>query len=263
MAEEKKYLVDVGMADLPFPIKAPSKVNLDGQSTIASITISARIMHEFEAQWIDKFIQILHRHRDRIGPTTLRENIGDYLKELNATAVKIDFDYPFFVEKLTPVAKEKCLVKYCCSYSIKVPSFDKKPGALFRIKVPCITTFPAADATRVGGLFGQLSVVAIEIQSVEDVYPEDLVALVDRHALAPVYSFLTPEDQTETIRSIHSEKKSSVTMVDEIKGELMHKKQFDYYSVACSNFGMLHSYSTVIRTEKSMWVPFSGYDDEV
>jgi hypothetical protein len=24
---------------------------------------------------------------------------------------------------------------------------------------------------------------------------------------------------------------------------------------------MLHSYSTVIGTEKSMWVPFSGYED--
>ena len=29
----------------------------------------------------------------------------------------------------------------------------------------------------------------------EDVFPEDLVDLVDRHALAPVYSFLTEADQ--------------------------------------------------------------------
>jgi len=28
-----------------------------------------------------------------------------------------------------------------------------------------------------------------------------------------------------------------------------------------SRFGMLHSYSTVIGTEKSSWVPSSGYEE--
>jgi len=41
MAAEKRFLVDVGMKDLPFPIKAASKVYPDGQDTIANISISA------------------------------------------------------------------------------------------------------------------------------------------------------------------------------------------------------------------------------
>jgi hypothetical protein len=57
-----------------------SKVNPNGQSTIANISIDARIMQEFEAQWIDKFIRIVHEHRDRIGTKTLSVNIMDYLK---------------------------------------------------------------------------------------------------------------------------------------------------------------------------------------
>ena len=74
-------------------------------------------MHEFEAEWIDKFIQILHLHRETIGTQSLRKNILDYGKALEAKSVKIDFDYPFFIEKLTPKTKEKCLVKYNCKYS--------------------------------------------------------------------------------------------------------------------------------------------------
>jgi GTP cyclohydrolase I len=261
MTKETRFLVDVGMDGLPFPIKALSRVSPEGQATIANISIKARIMHEFEAQWIDKFIQVLHRHRDRIGPKTLRENVPDYMKELNATAVRVNFDYPFFVEKLTPVSREKCLVKYACSYAAKSPSLDDPPRAAFRIKVPCITTFPVSDQAQPGGLFGQLSVLAVEIESAREVYPEDLVDIVDKHALAPVYSFLTLEDQTEIIRKIHSERKTSVVMVDEIKGELAHLDGIDSYTVECSNFGMLHSYATLLRTEKSMWVPFSGYED--
>jgi len=262
MADEKRFLVDVGMDDLPFPIKAFSKVDPEGQATVANISIRARIMHEFEPQWIDKFIQTVHSHRDRIGTQTLRENIPEYLAALNASAVRINFDYPFFVEKLTPVAKEKCLVRYACAYSAKVPSVAGPAGAAFRIKVPCITTYPVSDESKPGGLFGQLSVVAIEIESLQNVYPEDVVALVDMHALAPVYSFLTPEDQSEVIRAIHSDRKTSVAMVDEIKSDLARHKEFDSYSIECSNYGMLHSYGTLLRTEKSMWVPFSGYESD-
>jgi GTP cyclohydrolase I len=262
MVDEKKFLVDVGMRDLPFPMRVMSKVNPDGQFTIANISINARIMHEFEARWIDKFIQIVHEHRDRIGTKTLRVNIMDYLKELNATAVRIDFDYPFFIEKLTPVSREKCLVRYLCTYSTKASSIESEPKIFFKIEVPAITTYPASGPEKPGGLFGQLSIAVIEIQSKKDVYPEDLVDIVDKHALSPVYSFLTEDDQIFIIQKVHSEKKTSVVMTDGIKDELARNRDIDWYSVSCSNFGMLHSYSAVIGTGKSSWVPFSGYGGE-
>jgi GTP cyclohydrolase I len=103
----------------------------------------------------------------------------------------------------------------------------------------------------------------VEVESRKDIYPEDLVELVDRHALAPVYSFLTEEDQRSIIHQIHSEKQTSVVMVDEIKGELARDRDIHWYAVRCSNFGMLHSYSTVIGTEKSSWVPFSGLSEDI
>ncbi len=259
MTDEKKFLVDVGMNGLPFPMRVISKADTEGQFTIANISISARIMHEFEARWIDRFIQIVHEHRDRIGTRTLSVNIMDYLKELNATTVRIDFDYPFFIEKLTPVSREKCLVRYLCTYSAKASSIEGEPKVFFKMEVPAITTYPASDPGKPGGLFGQLSIANIEIESKRDVYPEDLVDIVDRHALSPVYSFLTEEDQSFIIQKVHSEMKSSVTMTDKIKDELAHSQEINWYSVRCSNFGMLHSYSTIIGTEKSMWVPFSGY----
>ena len=124
MDSEKRFLVDVGMKDLPFPIRVLSKADPNGQATVASISIEARIMHDFEADWIDRFIQIVHSHRDHIGTSTLQQNLGDYLKALRADVVRVTFDYPFFVEKLTPVSKEKCLVKYNCSFSAKTPSIE-------------------------------------------------------------------------------------------------------------------------------------------
>ena len=154
---ENTFLVDVEMSNLPFPMRVASREDPEGQPTVANISVAARIMHKFEAQWIDMFIKILHTHRDSIGTKTVRTNIGDYYKALQAISVTAGFDYLFFVEKLTPVSKEKCLVAYQCTYSTKVSGIEPTPKVQFTIKVPCIITYPASVADEGKRLFGQLS----------------------------------------------------------------------------------------------------------
>ena len=253
MSEEKRYLVDVGLADLPYPVRVASRGNPEGQHTIASISITARINHAFEASWISKLIHILHSHRDVIGTGTLKKNVQDYLDGLSATDVSATFSYPFFIEKLTPVTKEKCLVRYLCSYTAKASSF--KPRVAFKIQVPCLTTYPSAVAGQAGGLFAQLSSVAIETQSDGDIFPEDLVDVVDAKALAPIYSYLAEKDEAEIIRRVHAERRTSVQVTDDIEKALCERKDIAWFSIRCANFGMLHSYSTVLGSEKSMWSP--------
>ena len=263
MTPEAKFLVDVGMKGLPFPMLVASRARAEGQHTVAEIGINARIMQEFEAGWIDRFIQVLHEHRGRIGTKTLRANIKDYMQRLNAKTVRVDFEYPFFVEKRTPVSQEKCLVRYRCTYSARSSGLEGDGAVIFAIQVPVITTYPVPADALPAGLFGQLSVVTVEVETHNDIFPEDLTELVDRHALMPVFSFLTKEDQPFVIQRIHSGRQTSVAMTDEIKDELRSMPGIESYTVRCANFGMLHSYSTFIGTEKSMWVPFSGADDEI
>jgi GTP cyclohydrolase I len=263
MVDDRNFLVDVGIQDLPFPINVMSKVNPKGQPTVANISVRARIMDEFEARWIDRFIQLVHYHREQIGTQTLKADISGYLNRLNAESVNMDFQYPYFVEKSTPVSGEKCLVRYSCTYSAQAVSTNSEPKIFFRMEIPCITTYPGSDPDKPGGLFGQLSHVIVEIETLKEIYAEDLVEFVDNHALSPIYSFLSKEDQSFIIQKVHSEKKSSVKMVDGIKNDLSHHSGIDWYSVRCANFGMLHNYSTAIMTEKSFWVPFGGYEQEI
>lgn len=262
MTSDSAFLQDVGVGDLPFPMRVASRSDPAGQPTVATVSVSARIMAEFEAPWIDRFIQILHSHRDHIGTVTLRRNIIDYVERLRAKNVRIHFDYPFFVEKTTPVSNEKCLVQYRCFHTASAGTSGSVPSVNFGIQIPVVTTYPGSDHDRPGGLFGQRSIVSVETKSQDDIFPEELVDLVDGHALSPIYSFLTPEDQESVIQRIHSERKTSVELVEQVKGALSHQRRLDWYSVTCCNLGMLHSYSTVVGTEKSRWIPFSSYEDE-
>jgi GTP cyclohydrolase FolE2 len=262
MPREKKLLADVGIQNVPFPMLVLSRDNIEGQKTIANISIHARIIQEFEANWIDKFIHVLHRHRDKIGTRTLKVNIYDYMNALKATSVSINFNYPYFVEKTTPFSGEKCLVKYQCMYTARLTASSNTPKILFKIEVPVITTDPASNPDLPGGLYGQLSTIAIEVESGRNIYVENLAEMVDRHALASVYSFLTKEDQIGIITKVHEKKVSSVTLTDAIKEELTNLEGIDWFSVRCNNFSMLHSHWTQIGIEKNMGIPCSFYDFE-
>jgi len=262
MPGKKKILVDVGLNDMPFPMKVASRSNPDGQPTVGSISIKARIIHEYEANWIDKFIQIIHLHRDKIGTKHLKSNINDYMEKIGASTATIDYAYPYFIEKLTPASNEKCLMRYKCTYSAKMRASESSPKIIFRVEVPAITTDPSSNPDRNGGLFGQLSLVTLEIESRGNVFAEDLVDIVDRHALSPVYSFLTPEDKQHIIEKSHTDSQSSVQMTGEIQNELSKLTDIDWFSVNCRNFSLLHSYSTLVATEKSILVPSSCYDLE-
>ena len=82
MPQKKRFLIDVSMKAMPFPMRVLSKTEPDGQQTVAHISARARINKEFEARWIDKFIYTLHQHRDKVGTETLSANINDYLEAL-------------------------------------------------------------------------------------------------------------------------------------------------------------------------------------
>jgi GTP cyclohydrolase I len=219
-------------------------------------------MQQFEARWIDTFMRVLHQHQHRIGTEWLNDNIEDYLDALNASMVKIDFAYPFFVEKLTPVSRESCLVRYLCTHSSQLFSAYSRPSNRLKMEIPCITTYPSSSTALPGGLFGQLSIFEVEVETEKNIYPEDLVEIVDRHAVAPLYSYLTDEDQAFMIQQVHSVEKTSVVVTDEVKRDLASDREISGYSVQCANFGMLRPYSTVLATEKNKWVPDSGWEEE-
>lgn len=260
MENQQRVIEDVGMANLQFPIRVLSGRNPQGQDTVATITVNARILQEFEARWIDRFIQVLHRHRGVVGATALQGQALDYMHELNARSVNLAYEFPYFIEKTTPVSREQCLVRYRCAYAVRVHALNSEPTVLFRIEVPAITTYPGSSRHTPGGLFGQLSRIGLEVMARGDIYPEDLVEMVDRHALAPLYSYLTEEDQRHIIERVHTEEKNSVLVVDAIKLELARRQDIEWYAVKSTNYGMLHSYSTMVGLEKSPWIPFSGYE---
>lgn len=242
--------VDVCLKDLPFPMRVASRDEPGGQATVASISVAARVKRRPGWDWTAEIIRILHAHRDRIGASTLRENIMDYLVQMEAERVRADFRYPFFYEKRTPISGEKCLLCYPCVYSAKVPSVDKGARVFLNIEIPVLaslTPFPGAAQYK----------IIIETESKKDVFPEDLVDLADRHALSPVYSFLTRRDREYLAQSFQARQKGIEEVVNGINGELCASKDIGWHSIRSGGGGLPYSYETETGADRGMLSPGS------
>jgi GTP cyclohydrolase I len=248
--------VDTGLKDLPFPMRVSSRENPEGQWTVAAISVSARVRRKQEGDWIQQILRILHAHRDRIGASTLRGNIMDYLLHLEAEMVRVDFRYPFFYEKRTPKSREKCLLCYPCTYSAKVPSIEEAPRIFLKMEIPVLTSFPMPEAAATLPPPVQQSRIIIETESKKDIFPEDLVDLADRHALSPVYTFLTGEDLAFLAARFRNSRKSIEETIEGINHELALNHDIGWHSIRCSNKGLLYSYETEMSADKKMLSPF-------
>ena len=258
-------LADVGVTDLPYPVRAPSRADPRGQPTVARVSIEARVAREFEAGWSDQLMQVLHAHRDRFSAQALKQDIGAYVEAFDAGVVEVSLEYPFFVEKRTPRTGQKCLVKHDCTYSVVALSPEAVPRVFFKIAVPCLTSGPASDRRHPAGSLGQLSIVTLETESQRDLYPEDLVALVDRNAQAPLYSFLTPGDREDLLGRIRTQRRSSVELVERVRGELAADPGLGFYSVRCLDASYLRPYRTMIGEEmgpRKPRGPWTAEEDE-
>lgn len=259
MENDKRFLADVGLKDIVYPIKAISKSNKDGQNTIAKISIQAKIEEEFESQWINKFIQILHKHRDIIGTSTLKKNIRAYFKELNAKMVRVDFSYPYFIEKKTPASGMLNLVCYNCTYSSKMTTY-MEPKIIFKIEVPVITTIPETLRMKPGSFAGQRSIITVEVESYKEFYPETIVEIVEKKAISSFYNYLTEDDQNWLTKKIQNTDKTDVVLLDEIDKELKENEFISWHTLRCSNYNQLQSYSTFMTTERDVWGARSDVD---
>ena len=97
--------------------------------------------------------------------------------------------------------------------------------------------------------------MAIEISCYRDVFPEEIVELVDEHCLVPVYSYLPPEDEKYLIRRAHERCVSSVVLTEAVRKDLVCLPAVDWCSVKCKNRGLLHLYSTEVGVEHTPCFP--------
>jgi GTP cyclohydrolase I len=237
----------VGVSELRYPIIVRDKQKRR-QQTIASISMSVNLPHNFKGTHMSRFIEILNRHRGGIDMGTLPDILHDLKKHLRSESSRVELRFPYFLERVAPVSRARSLMEYQCTFVGE--SSGKGEDLVFGVKVPVTSLCPCSKAMSDGGAHNQRGHVTIDIRACSDqngrrqlVWIEELIEVAEKSASAPVYSLLKRSDEKFVTEQAYANPAFVEDIVRNVAFVLKHDERIAWYRIKAVNHESIHNHS--------------------
>ena len=218
-------LKHVGIKDLRWPIALKDKEK-GMQNTVATVSLAVDLPHDLRGTHMSRFVECLQT----LGPVTLGslENILDHLKDrLQAEKAFLQLNFPYFIYK-----KDE-------QFSLRISA-----------EIPIQTLCPCSKEISAYGAHNQRALAKLEIRSAEMVWLEELAAIADAGASAPVYGLLKRPDEKFVTEQAYDNPRFVEDAVREIALRLEADKRIIWYKATVESIESIHNHNAFACVEK-------------
>lgn len=238
-------LKHVGIKGLRWPIELMDKER-GTQHSVAKVTLAVDLPHDLRGTHMSRFVECLRT----LGPVGLNEieNILDKLKEhLQAEKAFLQLEFPYFITKAAPVSGMTAPMDMDCVYKA-----EKGERFKLRIKamVPVQTLCPCSKEISDYGAHNQRAWAKMEIEANELVWLEELAAVADAAASAPVYGLLKRPDEKFVTERAYDNPRFVEDAVREIALRLEADKRITWYRAEVESVESIHNHNAFAVVEK-------------
>lgn len=176
------------------------------------------------------------------------ENILDHLKDrLQAEKAFLQLNFPYFIYKTAPVSGQRAPLDIDCVYTA-----EKDEQFLLRIsaEIPIQTLCPCSKEISAYGAHNQRALAKLEIRSAEMVWLEELAAIADAGASAPVYGLLKRPDEKFVTEQAYDNPRFVEDAVREIALRLEADKRIIWYKATVESIESIHNHNAFACVEK-------------
>jgi GTP cyclohydrolase IB len=245
-------LDQVGVTDLRYPIVVLDKLH-EKQHTIATLSMSVNLPHHFKGTHMSRFIEVLNEHRGEVTMRTLPKICSVLQERLEAESARIEVKFPYFLERAAPVSSAKALMDYECGFVGEVNGSASKFA--LRVVVPVTSCCPCSKEISDYGAHNQRGHVTIEIEtkpkmdgSREIVWIEELVAIAETSASAPVYPLLKRADERHVTMQAYDNPVFVEDMVRNVAARLRDEPRVSSFRVHAVNHESIHNHGAFAET---------------
>jgi GTP cyclohydrolase I len=245
--DDRRIPIDkVGVKDIRYPVIVKDRAR-QTQSTVASISMYVNLPENFKGTHMSRFIEVLARHHGKITMNNFLAILDELKAELNARSAHIEMVFPYFIEKPAPVSGARSLMEYECRYIGEV-NHDRK---LFQvgIAVPVTTLCPCSRELSERGAHNQRGLVRVTLEFSHFFWIEDVIALIESSASAPVYALLKREDEKWVTEHAYDHPMFVEDLVREVTLRLREDANFTWLKVEAENFESIHNHSAYAMVE--------------
>ena len=247
-ADERRIALDrVGIADLRYPIVVLDR-DQQRQQTIAVLSMSVNLPHEFKGTHMSRFIEVLNAHGNVIHVENIPDILRSLQKQLNASTSHIEIEFPYFMSKRSPVSRGESLMDYIARFD--AAAINGGIDFILTVKAHVTTLCPCSKAIAKYGAHNQRRLVTVALQFTKPVWIEDVVAMIESSASSELYALLKRQDEKAVTERAYENPVFVEDLVRNVALKLNAHPQVKWYKVEAENFESIHNHNAYACIEK-------------
>ncbi len=252
--DDRKIPIDqVGVKDLRYPIVILDRRH-ERQMTVANLTMSVNLPHHFKGTHMSRFIEVLSEHQGEVTMRTLPAILQELKEVLEAESARIEVRFPYFLERSAPVSEARALMDYECWFVGEVNGGSD--DFVLGVRVPVTSLCPCSKAISDYGAHNQRGLVTVEVRGERPgcgqpalIWIEELVAVAEKSASAPVYPLLKRADERHVTMQAYDNPVFVEDMVRNVASQLKADDRVAWFQVEAVNHESIHNHSAFARIE--------------
>ncbi len=233
-------LRQVGVVGLRYPITVWDR-SKELQSTVGSFKLTVDLPKEYKGTHMSRFVAALEKHRGEMSLETMPDLVDDLRSRLDAERAHVRVEFPYFVRKAAPVSGVESSMEIICWF---VGDAEEKDAEFtLGVEVPVMTLCPCSRAISDRGAHCQRSRARVSVRFRELVWIEELVAIAEAAASAPLYPFLKREDEKHVTEQSYDNPVFVEDLVRNIAVSLRDDDRITWFYVEAENEESIHAHN--------------------
>ena len=252
--DDRQIPIDqVGVNDLRYPIIVIDQQR-GKQETIARLSMSVSLPHHFKGTHMSRFIEVLNEHRGEVTTQTVPLILRELCRRLGAESAQIEVRFPYFLERTAPVSKARALMDYECSFTGQLNG--QRDDFVLGVRVPVTSLCPCSKEISDYGAHNQRGYLTLEVRGrqeengqTEIIWIEDLIAVAETSASAPVYALIKRVDERHVTMQAYNNPVFVEDMVRNAATQLRQNERVRWFRVYAVNDESIHNHNAFARIE--------------
>jgi len=190
---------------------------------------------------MSRFLEMLNERQLDISTSSFRTLLREMIERLDASTGKVQFQFPFFINKAAPVTGVESL----CDYEVTLHGEINGSTIDTRVEVvvPCTSLCPCSKEISDYGAHNQRSHITVIAKTEGILWIEELIEMIESEASSEVYGVLKRADEKFVTERAYDNPKFVEDIVRDVAGRLEADERIAAYTVTCENFESIHNHS--------------------
>jgi GTP cyclohydrolase IB len=245
---------EVGVSRIRVPVEVLDRDH-EKQSTVATLTLAVNLDADVKGTHLSRFLEAVQDHESALTLFGLGGLTKDLRNRLGADEVRARVAFPYFIPKSAPVTGATGMIDHDCWFDV-VDRLGELRHSL-RVVAPITTLCPCSRDISDYGAHNQRGWVTMDVDLAHDVtdqpemlWIEELVAVADTAASAPVYPILKRPDERFVTMQAYDNPRFVEDVVREVALRLEDDDRVVGYEVHVENDESIHAHNAFARISR-------------